>query len=104
MKKTPLKRIGKVGEANLKANRILARRWKELGVEACEIGLPGCTITWPLQNVHRHKRYWYHGDYRLLSSYWQVVRGCQHCHETIENDENLTEEVFNRLRGEDPLT
>ena len=104
MKKTPLKRIGKVGEANLKANRILARRWKELGVVSCEICLPGCTVTWPLQNVHRHKRAFYRGNYVLLSAYEQVVRGCQSCHETIENDAEITEFVFARLRGEDPLT
>lgn len=55
--------------------------------------------TWPLQFVHRHKRAWYKGDVEKLADVKQVVVGCQVCHEKIEHNEELTKEIFNKLRG-----
>jgi len=97
MKKSRLNPIGKIGRANLEANK----RLKELfdGQNYCEIGLEGCMRTWPLQFVHRHKRIWYKGDVEKLSDYNEVVIGCQVCHDKIEHNAELTEEVFKRLRG-----
>ena len=84
MKRTRIRRIGKVGRANLEANK----RLKELfqGKTHCEIRLSSCLGTWPLQRCHRHKRAWYKGDVEKLSDYKQVVIGCQNCHEKIEHD------------------
>ena len=97
LKRSPLRRVGKTGEANLEANRRLKKTFA--GSKTCEIQLEGCLKTWPLQFCHRHKRIWYKGDVELLADYKQVVVGCQSCHEKIEHDEELTEATFNRLRG-----
>ncbi len=97
LKRGKLRKVGRVGKANLEANKILALRFA--GVTQCELRLPGCFHTWLLQRVHRHKRAWYKGDVAKLSNYQQVVIGCQHCHDRIEHDAELTEAVFNELRG-----
>jgi len=100
----PMRKVGKVGKANIAANR----RLKEiLNAVTCEIGELG----WPLfteclggmflQNVHRHKRSWYKGDAERLSEYVQVVRGCTNCHEFLEHKAQLTETVFIKLRGKE---
>lgn len=99
MKRTALKRVGKVGRANAQANKRLREKLGD--IHACEIRLEGCMVTWPLQFVHRHKRAWYKGDVERLSDVRQVVIGCQVCHDRIEHDSKLTEEVFTRLRGKE---
>jgi hypothetical protein len=95
LKRTPLKKVGKTGKANLKANKSLNDK---LPKEYCELRLNGCLVNWLLQYAHRHKRSWYKGDAELLSDINQVIVACQNCHEKIEHDEKLTEEVFNKLR------
>lgn len=97
MKRSPLKRIGRVGRANMEANRILREK---LGhITSCEIKLDGCLGSFTLANVHRHKRLFYKGDAERLSDTRQVVRGCQNCHDKIEHNKELTEAVFMKLRG-----
>jgi hypothetical protein len=103
MKKTYLRKIGPIGEANLRANKDLTKIWKEKGIVTCEIGLPGCLKIWALQNVHRHKRSWYRPNLELLSDFKQVLRGCTVCHQTIENDEELTDDIFMKIRGPEML-
>lgn len=111
MKKTRLNQIGKKGRANLGANKILAKRWIDEGIDYCEIGALGefnerfyklfsidCLKNWLLQNVHRHKRDHYNGDQEKLADRNEVVRGCQNCHDKIEVNKKLTEEVFEELR------
>lgn len=101
----PMKKLGRVGKANIEANKRI-KQSALAEVDFCEIGKLGwpeffdCMNTWPLQNVHRHKRAYYKGDAALLSDYQQVVKGCQVCHNTIEHDRELTEKVFLALRGE----
>lgn len=98
MRRTPLRRVGKIGRANLKANQKI----KELGLpDYCEMRLEGCLGNWPMTNAHRHKRSWYKGDVELLSDYKQVVRACTICHGKTEHDRELNDEVFDRLRGEE---
>lgn len=96
MKKSSLKRIGRIGKINISANRKLKIIFS--GTKYCEIKLPGCLGNWLLQFCHRHKRIWYYTKPELLSDRNQVVIGCQNCHEKIENDKKLTEEVFHLLR------
>lgn len=99
LKRGRLRRVGKIGQANIEANQILKSIMGDVGY--CEIGLIGCLGNWPLQFVHRHKRAWYKGDVAKLSDYRQVIVGCQNCHEKIEHDAELTKQVFNKLRGEE---
>lgn len=99
MRRTPLKKIGRIGRANLEANKRLREMFG--GITRCEIGLKNCLGNWPLQRCHRHKRSWYKGDVEKLSDWKQVIVGCQNCHEEIEHNAELTEEVFTKLRGKE---
>lgn len=103
MKRTKLRRIGKIGHANLTANKRLAQYWMDEGITYCEIKLPGCWKNFYLQNVHRNKRSFYKGNVDLLCNPKQVIRGCPPCHEKIENDKELTEKIFLKLRGKSLL-
>jgi hypothetical protein len=98
MKRSYIKKIGKIGLINLEVNRKIKEMFLEKGIDKCEIRLPGCMITWPLAPAHRHKRVWYYSQPELLSDFSQFVLACQRCHEKIENDKDLTEKVFKRLR------
>lgn len=96
MKRTPLRKVGRIGLANIEANK----RLKELfwNVRHCEIKLQGCLDGLFLQFCHRHPRDWYKGNVELLSSYRQVVIGCTACHEQIDNDAKLKDKIFSKLR------
>jgi len=77
----------------------LKRLYEDKGITTCEIRLPGCENNWALGFAHRHKRRWYLGKEKLLSDFNQTVLACVMCHDKIEYNRELTEEVFNRLRG-----
>ena len=98
MKRSPLKRIGKIGKRNIEANKRIAEMWKEKGIYYCEVHLPGCLKNWPLQNCHKNKRDYYYSKPEKLYDYNEVVRACQNCHNLLEHDKKLTEKVFNDLR------
>lgn len=95
----PMKKVGKVGRANSAARKQIAIIAEKIDMKKCELGLVGCLISWPLAPAHRHKRAWYKGDAKLLADPKQWVCACQGCHDTIEFDPVLTEEIFMRLRG-----
>ena len=98
LKRTPLRKVGKVGNANREARSTIADICEEKGLNFCEIRLDGCMGNWPLAPAHRHKRAWYKGDAILLADYNQWVVACQICHDQIEHNAELTEEVFKKLR------
>jgi len=93
-----MKRIGRIGKINLKANKILKQKYTERGTISCEIRLPGCMPNFALSFAHKHKRVWYKADLGLLSSVKETLVACPCCHDKIENNKKLTEEVFKRLR------
>ncbi len=97
--KRNIRKVGKVGKANLTARALIADYAKKMNLTKCEIGLEGCTGSWPVAPAHRHKRAWYKGDAVLLAHPKQWIVACQCCHDQIEFDAELTEEVFTRLRG-----
>lgn len=96
-----MKHIGKIGRLNQKANREIDRILDSKGIMSCEIGLPGCTGTWGLTRAHRHKRVWYRSQPEKLWDFQQFALCCLHCHEQIERWAELTEEIFQRLRGDE---
>src|ERR1700744_2351820 len=98
MKRTPLRKIGKIGRINIEAREKIAQVAQELGLNYCEIGLQGCLVTSYLAPAHRHKRSWYKGNLELLADYEQWVAACQNCHAKIEVEAELTERFFNKLR------
>jgi hypothetical protein len=97
--KKRINKVGKVGKANKTARGLIADYAKALDMKVCELNLEGCTKTWPLAPAHRHKRAWYKGDAVLLASPKQWIVACQCCHDQIEFDAVLTEEMFIKLRG-----
>lgn len=107
MKRSWIKRRGKVGKANEDANKIIRRILEGGEIGYCQIQLEGCMGNWPLQVVHRHPRAWYKGNVELLSSQKQWIIGCQVCHEQLDRrtdkSKALTEEVFNRIRGDENI-
>lgn len=84
-------------------NKKLREKYIELGVanNRCEIVLTGCLLTWPLAFAHRHRRWWYTKKQEMLSEYNQTIIACQFCHDKIDCNQKLLEEVFNRLRGKE---
>lgn len=98
MKRTPLKKIGKIGNANKEARKKIATTAEELGLNYCEIGLQGCLVTSFLAPAHLHRRSWYKGDIELLADYSQWVSCCVNCHDKLEVDKELTERFFKSLR------
>jgi hypothetical protein len=101
--KKNIRKVGKVGKANINARGLIADYAKKMNLTSCEIGplglTTGCTKTWPVAPAHRHKRAWYKGDAIKLSLRSQWVVACQCCHDQIEHNKELTEEVFTKLRG-----
>ena len=92
---------------NKAANARIRAYCDEMGISHCEIRLPGCMGRFGLSNAHRHKRVWYkrfewdeQETIEALSDPTEWVKGCAYCHQRIEKDKELTEEVFMRLRGE----
>ena len=104
MKRSYLKRIGKIGKRNLDANKKIAQIWRDKNIIECEIKLEGCLRNWLLQNVHRKKRIEYIKNPELLYNFNQVIRGCGNCHQKLENDKELTEQKFLELRGKEYFT
>jgi hypothetical protein len=96
-----MRQVGKIGKLNQAANRKLKALFEEKEIYWCEIGLPGCTGIHGLSFAHRHKRIHYRSCPEKLHDWKQVVLSCIHCHNRIEQDAELTEEVFMRLRGKE---
>ncbi len=99
MKRTAMRKVGTVGQANINSRKKIAEIAEEKCLDYCEIGFPDCLHTMYLAPAHRHKRAWYKGDEELLADYKQWLSLCVKCHDKIEFDEELTEQEFIRLRG-----
>ena len=98
MKRTRLRKIGKVGQANIEARTRIAEIAEEKGLNYCEIRLEGCLGRMYLAPAHKHKRAWYKGDVELLSDFKEWVCACQSCHNKIEFNQELTDKVFKQCR------
>lgn len=92
---------GKQTVINTKANRELKKLYEATDIRSCELRLCGCTGNYMLSYAHRHKRIFYYSKPELLWDFKQSVLACQNCHQIIEKNKNLTEEVFLKLRGEE---
>lgn len=102
MKRTPLRKIGKIGEANIEARQRIAAIAEEKGINYCELQVvDNCLRHRYLAPAHRHKRAWYKGDVAKLSDYQQWVAACVNCHDFIEHKPLFTSELFQMLRGEE---
>lgn len=105
VKQVPLPKLGKRGKINIEANKELRELFWKRGTIWCEVGIQGkCKINEMLSFAHRHKRRWYYGRSFLLENWKQVILACIPCHQVIEKDAKLTEEIFQRLRGNEDTT
>lgn len=82
----------------------IKKTFEEKGITTCEIMFPNiCKYDNFLSFAHRHKRIWYdmreNKDKNLLGSFNQVILACTPCHERMETDKEITEMLFNGLRG-----
>ena len=100
-----MKKIGKVGKRNQQALHTLTALYQEEGIYSCEAKLPGCMGQMFTGFAHRHKRHWYYpvDKWELLEDINQTILCCQVCHDQIENNKDLTRQVFDRLRGPEKL-
>ena len=75
------------------------KEFKEKGITRCEM----CNTDQWLSFAHRHKRDWYKGkDPKLINDFNQILLLCvPKCHAALEKDSKLTEQTFNKLRGEE---
>lgn len=101
--KLKTKKKTKVQEWEYIKRNILIPTFIERGVKVCELRLMGCLGGAFTGFAHRHKRVSYYRQPEMLGNLNQVVLACSNCHQKIENDKNLTKEIFFHLRGRDLL-
>ena len=83
---------------NREANIRLKKIFEDLGIRWCE----NCGKPYILSFAHRHKRKWYYDKPdEMLWNLKQVILACLICHDKMEKDSKLTEEIFMRLRGKE---
>jgi len=85
---------GRHTKTNKKANQKLKKIFLEKGITNCE----GCGIKFGLTFAHRKKRYLYYKDPKKLYDINEVLLLCLVCHQKIEADKKLIEEIFELLR------
>jgi len=91
--------MGKQTEINRKANADLRQIYEDKGIMRCEANLKGCWGIDGLSWHHAHKRNWYKGkDRALLASFNQTILVCCQCHSILEQDPELTRQMFKLLR------
>jgi len=84
---------------NAKANRKLKELFLKENNLTCEVRLDSKCWVSAVTFAHRHKRNWYKGKpEELLWSRDQVILACPYCHDKMERDKELTEQLFNKLR------
>jgi len=66
----------------------------------CLVKLPGCTLS-PITRAHRHKVSFYNTQLDKFHAKDQVLPACLSCHMKIEQDANLTEKIFMKVRGKE---
>lgn len=98
-----LKRVGKITKINIAANKKLKLIYMDNGITTCEICLPDCCINWALGFAHRKKRVEYLKNPDGLSDFNETLLACNSCHQKIEGNRKLTEEIFLKLRGNERI-
>lgn len=78
----------------------LRQEFEDKGITSCEVRFPNCRGRWWLTPAHRMKRIEYKSRPEVLWTFSEVVLACIQCHTQMEQDKELTKEMFRRLRGE----
>lgn len=82
-----------------KIRQSLKKEFTEKGITQCEVHLTGCFGAGMLTFAHRKKRRFYKNA-EELGQFNEVVLACVNCHVKLEQDAELTKEVFENLRGQ----
>lgn len=97
-----MKQIGKIGMANIKANKRIDQYFQDNDITVCEIRFPGCQWNYLLTRCHKEKRENYRGDLEMLGDPSQVILACVHCHSILDDRSKTTKEqsdaIFKRQR------
>ncbi len=88
---------GKKTKSWERARRKLKKIYADIGITTCEIRFPGCKNNNFLTFAHRYKR----RDPRCKHDLNGTVLACIYCHNKIEYNRELSEKMFERLRGID---
>ena len=102
MKRTPLKKIGKIGRINQKVFHKARQTLIDNEKSTCEIRIPGKCTGYADTVAHRRKRNDYkgHPDYpAIMWDFKQIACACLRCLIEIEQSRELTEKKFLELRG-----
>lgn len=109
-----IKKLGKIGKINQIVRNINNKKLDERGINYCEVYqyLPD-----NYKNVHnnifigiahRHNRDWYKTRFQFkedhvkrLTDIKQICRACQGCHQFMDEQPEIRENVFVSLRGEE---
>lgn len=84
----------------------IKKTFEENEITYCELAFPKiCMRNNFLSFAHRHKRIWYdmriNKDKNLLGSFNQVILACIACHDIIERNKELSDMMFEELRGKE---
>ena len=89
-----MKRVGKKTKEWQKAQKKLRLEYFYKGITTCEARLPGCFNNWALSFAHRYKR----RDSRCTHDFEGTILACTSCHDIMEYNKQITEQLFERLR------
>lgn len=87
-------KIGKKMQEWIEASDELEEIYLQKGITSCELNFPGCWRTTALHFAHRYKR----NDPRCEHTFEGTILADNNCHQIIEYDRELTEDVFKKLR------
>jgi len=76
----------------------LKKIYEEKGIIQCEANLEGCLHNWILGFHHKRKRVEYIKYPEKLGEFSETILVCQSCHDILESNRKLTEEMFKKLR------
>jgi hypothetical protein len=94
-----MRKIGKQGKINNIANKKIKALFLEKDIRYCEARLDGCQMSMYLSIAHKHKRVWYKSQPEKLYDFSEVILCCISCHQKLEANRELTEEIFKQKRS-----
>lgn len=78
---------------------MISEKCEAIGLNYCEVQADDkCSGFLFLAPAHKHKRIHYKSA-EELAAYNEWICACTNCHNIIEDDRELTKDVFKRLRG-----
>ncbi len=81
-------------------NKKIDKMFMDNGEFYCLVNLPGCNAV-PITRAHRHKVRFYNTQLDKFHARDQVIPACLPCHMKIEQDAELTEKIFMKVRGKE---